>query len=190
MIYSISKFKMGTRDWPYVVEYSAMNDGTHNGELITHRTGNRPRPALIENAHRVATLALQLSGLGGLVASSASSQTGRIAFGLASVTWSEGDEPGTKVEIHLTGARPLHNQGVNTDMKLVLEKVNNTEEWAEFTLGGGLKERRPIPTADSVKNAYIEAVKLLQDQVKGFAEGETEQGELFTETRETAGATR
>jgi len=46
-----------------------------------------------------------------------------------------------------------------------------------------------VSTSESVKNAYIEAVKLLQDQVKAFAEGETEQGELFT-SRETAGAAR
>jgi hypothetical protein len=189
MIYGISKFKVATRDWPYVVEYSAMNDGTHNGELITHRTSNRPRPALIENAHRVASLALQLSGLGVLVVSSQSSIPGSVAFGLASVTWSDGDEPGTKVEIHLIGARPLHGTSANTDMKLILEKVNDREEYQDVELGGGLKERRPVSTSESVKNAYIEAVKLLQDQVKAFAEGETEQGELFT-SRETAGAAR
>ena len=199
MIYGITKFKVATRDWPYVVEFSNMNDGTHEGELITHRTNNRPRPALIETAHKVASLALRMSGMGLVVeATEKRKLLGKesvlfgyeVGYGLASITWSEGDDPGTKVEIHLVGQRPLHKTSERTDMKLFLEKIDSREEYHDVDLGGGLKERRPVPTSESVKNAYIEAVKLPQDQVKAFAEGETEQGELFSKPRETAGATR
>lgn len=47
MIHSVCKFKVATRDWPYVVEFGQFNDKTQQSELLTYRTHNRPRPVLI-----------------------------------------------------------------------------------------------------------------------------------------------
>ena len=174
MIYGINKFKMGTRDWPYVVEFYRTNDQTQEGELLTLRTRNRPRPALIENAHQVAELALAFAGMSVILDAKENREVG---FGLSTVTWSEGDSAGTKVEINLVGKRPIRDRSESSEMKLVLEKVDRREEFVDVDLGGGLKERRPNP--DSIKNAYLEKVKLLQEQVQGFVEGQVEQGELF-----------
>ena len=174
MIYGINKFKMGTRDWPYVVEFYRTNDQTQEGELLTLRTRNRPRPALIENAHKVAELALAFAGMSVILDAN---QNRELGFGLSTVTWSDGESAGTKVEINVIGKRPIRDRSESSEMKLVLEKVDRREEFVDVDIGGGLKERRP--DTNSVKNAYLEKVKLLQEQVQGFVEGQVEQGELF-----------
>ena len=93
------------------------------------------------------------------------------------MVWADGDEPGAKVEIHVISRKASKDSVESLQTKLVLTKIDTREEWENVDLGGGMKERRAV--AGSVKNLFIEKVKLLKSQVSDFAQGETEQMDLF-----------
>jgi hypothetical protein len=200
---TVTKFKT-TKDWPFVIEFERSNEATGRTECLTLRTGNQPRSALIANAHKCATLALKFSGLhaitqaseGALLARQSSKLTGEdvtpvelsiyadLRFAFSSITWSEGDEPGAKVEVIVQSNRQAKNSLTSATTKLLLEKIEDREE-GEWI--GEKPDRQWQPIPGSLKNAFNESVRLLRQQVEAFAEGEFEQGDLFgsrTETRQ------
>lgn len=172
MIDTIVKFKMETRDWPYVVEFNRSNDQTEKTECLTLRTGEIPKGSLIKAANRVARLALKYHGLEVL-----SGESFDIGFSLASVTWSEGDLPGSKVEVFLTTPLQLDDEDEHPVVtKLPLTKVDRFDE-TKLVGEGFLKTK--VHVENSVKDEYNAAVRELRDLVKDFAQGATEQGSLF-----------
>lgn len=184
MIETVTKFKMQTRDWPYVVEFERENETTHKPELVTWRTGSQPKGSLIKAAKRVARLALEFHGLKVLSDAEGSihAQT-PVGFDLASVTWSEGDLPGSKVEVFLVAPLALQDSELIADLKLPLQKVDRFDETK--TVGEGFL-RTKVSVENSLKDEYNAAVRELRDLVKDFAMGASEQGELFAEPQAAA----
>lgn len=175
MIETIVKFKMETRDWPYVVEFNRNNDQTEKAECLTLRTGEAPKASLIKAASRVARLALKYHGLEVL-----SGESFDVGVSLASVTWSEGDLPGSKVEVFLTTPLQLDDEDEHPVVtKLPLTKVDRFDE-TKLVGEGFLKTK--VHVENSVKDEYNAAVRELRELVKDFAQGATEQGNLFSET--------
>jgi len=184
MVETVMKFKMETRDWPYVVEFERHNEATNKPELLTWRTGSQPKGALLKAAKLVARLALEFHGLRVITDADGSIRAqAPVSFDLASVTWSEGDVPGSKVEVFLVSPIALEDTEMVSDLKLPLQKVDRFDETRTVT-EGGLRMVRSVE--NSVKDEYNAAVKQLRDLVKDFAQGGTEQGELFTETQAAA----
>jgi hypothetical protein len=175
MISTIKKFKIGVKNYSYQVDFEQHDEKTLKGEYLTLRSNNSPRPALLSNAQRVVNLAIQYCGLQGLITEQ-NNLSARVGIGLASITWSDGDEPGSRLEVYVTSIYKRKNSAESCESKITLPKINDREEMENIGKG---EDRISQPVPGSLKNAYNEAVKLLIDQVKAFAEGEVEQGDLF-----------
>ena len=187
MIDSVTKFKSGGRDYPYVVEFERRNPESKESEGLTLHTGARPRPALIKKMGEVAKLALRYHGLGLLVEAvekrhltndeTLSRHLGHdIGFAFQEISWSYGENPGSRVGVVLTSAVRLAEIAQTSRVKITLPKVDQSEELVHVGEG---KERRKVVAEDSLKNEYNAAVKELLLLVKAYADGETEQGTLF-----------
>lgn len=199
MIGTIVKFRQNTRDWNYIVEFEQTNNETKKTELVTLRTNSHPVGELIRNAHKVAKLALEYSGLQTIIDAVSSRAVFKelkkldaevnvehlervfptVRFTLSSITWATGDDPGTRIEVAIVSQINVKGKVLSAESKLILPKIDSREE-SEFT--GTLTGKIWQPVPNSVKNEYLIAVNLLQDQVQSFVGGEVEQAELFNPT--------
>jgi|GEM_PF-4582039 hypothetical protein len=177
MIYAVSKFKVGGRDFPYIVEFERENPETHSREGLTLRTSVNPKRALILKAVQVARLSLELHGLR-LITDQAGSimAPSKIGYAFTAVTWTYGDNPGSRVEIALTSQIASKKTLSSAHTKLLLPKVDTS---GENELRGTGSDKVSVPVDGSLKNEYNAAVAQLRMMVEAYAEGESEQGELF-----------
>jgi hypothetical protein len=197
MIYDVTKFKAHGKEWDYIVDFERANGESGDREGMTLKSNTTPKGALTKKAGEVARLALLFHGLGLIVEhtdktilnAQVSKLTGekdihaelfgQIGFAFSSISWTGGDEPGSRVEVILTSAKKLADSTQTAQTKLMLSKVDTRDEMA---LVGEGKDKRLVHVEGSLKDAYNAAVKELRDFVKAYADGESAQGQLFERT--------
>lgn len=179
MIYDVTKFKAHGKEWDYVVEFERANGESGDREGMTLKSNTTPKGTLTKKAGEVAKLALLFHGLGVIVEHTSELSPHKIGFAFSSISWTGGDEPGSRVEVILTSAKKLTDSTQTAQTKLMLSKVDVREEMAWVGTG---KDKRLVHVEGSLKDAYNAAVKELRDLVKAYADGESAQGQLFERT--------